>query len=150
MNDRFRTFTVLITKLYRAIRKLKNEEMEEYGLNNPHVSCLYYLYQAEKLTLTELVDICLEDKAVMSKAITYLEKNGLIFCESNQKKRYNSYFKLTENGLTVAKSITSKIENILDYASADINSEDRSTMYKSLSSISDKLDELCSKYEENE
>ena len=68
MEERFRTFTVLITKLYRAIRKIKNEETEEYGLSNPHVSCLYYLYKQEKLTLKELVDICLEDKAILSKA----------------------------------------------------------------------------------
>ena len=149
MEDRFKTFTVLITKLYRAIRKIKNEETEEYGLTNPHVSCLYYLYQAQKLTLTELIDICLEDKAVMSKAITYLEKIGLIICETNQKKRYKSYFELTDNGLIVAKSIVAKIENILDFASADIYNNDRSVMYKSLLSISNKLDELCSKYEEN-
>ena len=147
MEERFRTFTVLITKLYRAIRKIKNEETEEYGLTNPHVSCLYYLYKEEALTLKELVDICLEDKAILSKAIAYLETNGLIVCDSKQKKRYNSYFRLTNKGLVVAKSISVKIDNILGYASADINENDREILYKSLSSISDKLDEFCKRYE---
>lgn len=150
MEERFRTFTVLITKLYRAIRKIKNEETEEYGLNSSHVSCLYYLYKEKALTLTELVDICLEDKAILSKAISYLEHNGLVVCDTTQKKRYNSYFKLTDRGLIVAKSIASKIDKILYYASENVNEEDRETMYKALSSISDRLDGLCNKYEGEE
>ena len=93
MEERFRTFTVLITKISRAIRKIKSEETEEYGLTNPHVSCLYYLYKQEALTLTELVDISLEDKAVLSKAISFLEANDFIICDSNLKKRYNSHFR---------------------------------------------------------
>ena len=150
MEERFRNFTVLITKLYRAIRKIKNEETEEYGLSNPHVSCLYYLYKQEKLTLKELVDICLEDKAILSKATSYLEISGLIVCDSDQKKRYNSYFKLTEKWLAVAKSIAIKIDNILDFASSDINNEEREILYKSLSSISSRLDKFCEKYEGEE
>lgn len=147
MEERFRTFTVLITKLYRSIRKIKSEETEEYGLSNPHVSCLYYLYKEESLTLKELVDICLEDKAVLSKATTYLETNGLIVCDSNQKKRYNSYFRLTENGKVIAKNISEKIDKILDYASADMTEKEREIMYKSLLSISENLDKFCEKYE---
>ncbi|MBO7187764.1 MAG: MarR family transcriptional regulator [Clostridia bacterium] len=150
MEERFRTFTVLITKLYRAIRKIKNGEIEEYGLTNPHVSCLYYLYKQESLTLKELVDICLEDKAILSKAIAYLEKKELIVCDSNQKKRYNSYFKLTEMGLEIAKGIASKIDNILGYASSDISDSEREILYRSLSLISEKLDNYCKKYEVEE
>lgn len=150
MEERFRNFTVLITKLYRAIRKIKNEETEEYGLTNPHVSCLYYLYKQEQLTLKELVDICLEDKAILSKATSYLETNGLIICDSDQKKRYNSYFKLTDKGMVVAKSIAGKIDDILNFASSDINDNDREILYKSLTSISDKLEKFCEKYEGEE
>ncbi len=146
MEERFRTFTVLITKLYRSIRKIKSEETEEYGLNSQHVSCLYYLYKEKTLTLTELVDISLEDKAIVSKATSYLEKSGLIICDSTQKKRYNSYFELTEKGKNVAKSIATKIDNVLDYVSNEVSDEDRKILYKSLTSISNKLDEFCEKY----
>lgn len=146
MKERFRTFTVLITKIYRAIRRIKNEETEKYGLNNPHVSCLYYLYKNEALTLKELTDICLEDKAILSKAISLLETNKLIVCDSDKKKRYNSYFRLTDQGLKIAKSIASKIDNILDYASGGINNNDRKVLYRSLSLISKNLDKLCESY----
>ena len=65
-----------------------------------------------------------------------------------QKKRYNSYFKLTEQGLVVAKGLANKIDDILDFASADIDNNDREIMYKSLLSICERLNKFCEKYEE--
>ena len=64
MIDRFQTFTVLVAKMNRCIRKIKTEEMAEFDLKSPHVSCLYYLYGADSLTATELCEICEEDKAL--------------------------------------------------------------------------------------
>ena len=146
MNERFRNFTVLITKIYRAIRKIKSEETEKHGLTNAHVSCLYYLYKNDELTLKELMDICLEDKAALSRATSYLEKNGFITCDSNQKKRYNNFFKLTELGNKVAKSLSDKIDNILDLASDGFNNEEREVLYKCLTIISGNLDKICNDY----
>ena len=54
MTERFETFTVLIAKISRNIRKIKNQEMAEYDLRSSHISCLYYLYCTDKLTATEL------------------------------------------------------------------------------------------------
>ena len=147
MEERFRIFTVLITKISRAIRKIKTEEMHEYGLSNPHVSCLYYLYKEKSLTAKEIMDICLEDKAALSRAIAYLENNGYIECDTNQKKRYNSCFKLTEIGLKIAKGIAEKIDAILDYVSAGLSESKRNSMYESLMLVSDNLENFCNKYE---
>ena len=44
MNERFETFTVMINRISRNIRKIKNQEMAEYNLRSSHISCLYYLY----------------------------------------------------------------------------------------------------------
>ena len=41
MDPRFETFTVLINKISRSIKKIKNQEMAEYDLRSVHVSCLY-------------------------------------------------------------------------------------------------------------
>ena len=38
MKERFETFTVLIAKIGRSIKKIKNQEMAEYGLRSPHIS----------------------------------------------------------------------------------------------------------------
>ena len=42
MEDRFETFTILISRINRSIRKIKNQEMADWGLKSIHVSCLHY------------------------------------------------------------------------------------------------------------
>ena len=68
MKERFETFTMLINRISRNIRKIKNQEMVEYGLRSIHVSCLYYLYSADFLTATELC----ETKGSCPVAISYI------------------------------------------------------------------------------
>ena len=87
MQERFKTFTVLISKINRSIKKIKTEEMDEFNLKSHHVSCLYYLYKSNSLTAKELCDICAEDKAALSRSLEDLERNGYIECDSNLKKR---------------------------------------------------------------
>ena len=147
MKERFRTFTVLITRISRAIRKIKTEEMQEYGLSNVHVSCLYYLFKEKSLTAKEIMDICLEDKASLSRAIAFLEENGYIECDTNQKKRYNSCFKLSLAGVKIAEGIAHKIDNILDFAGEGLSEDKRNGMYESLMLISDNLENFCNKYD---
>ena len=64
MQNRFKTFTVLIDKLKRSIRKIKTEEMAEYELKSPHLSFLYYLYSSPPMTSKELAEVC-DEVAVM-------------------------------------------------------------------------------------
>ena len=147
MEERFRTFTVLITKISRDIRKIKTGEMLEFGLSNTHVSCLYYLYKEKSLSAKELMDICLEDKASLSRAIAYLEENGYLECDSQLKKRYNSAFKLTKKGVSIAEKVAEKIDNVLGFASAGLSEEKRKIMYEGLGLISENLDKYCYKFE---
>ena len=53
MENRFETFTVLVNRISRNIRKIKNQEMAEYDLRSAHISCLYYLYANPGLTAIE-------------------------------------------------------------------------------------------------
>ena len=145
MTERFETFTVLINRISRNIRKIKNQEMAEYGLRSAHVSCLYYLYSSNGLTSTELCERCEEDKATISRAIEYLEKNDYITCQSKSAKRYKSPIVLTEKGEIVAKKISDKISGVLDEISADLTEEERDAFYKSLSVISESLDVVSKK-----
>ena len=140
MTARFETFTVLINRISRNIRKIKNQEMAEYGLRSAHVSCLYYLYCSNGLTSTDLCERCEEDKATISRAIEYLEQNNYITCQSKSAKRYKSPIVLTEKGEIVAKKISDKISGVLDEISADLPNEERAAFYKSLTVISESLD----------
>ena len=144
MKERFQTFTVLIAKISRNIKKIKNQEMAEYGLRSVHVSCLYYLYFAKSLTATELCDLCEEDKATISRGLVYLEENGFILCESKTPKRYKTAIVLTEKGTEVARKIAEKIDFILDEICVDLSEERRAEFYSCLSIISHNL-ELCTK-----
>ena len=143
MQERFETFTVLINRISRNIRKIKNREMAEYNLRSAHVSCLYYLYSQENLTATDLCERCEEDKATISRALDYLETNGYIVCESMTAKRYKSLLKLTDKGLFIGKKIAEKIDGVLNEISTELSEEERISFYRSLSVISDSLESVC-------
>ena len=92
MEQRFETFTTQIAKISRCIRRIKTGEMAEFNLKSPHVSCLYYLYQSDGMTAKELSDVCDEDKAAISRAISYLEENGYINVIARQKKDIKAHY----------------------------------------------------------
>lgn len=138
--DRFATFTVLINRISRNIRKIKNQEMAEYNLKSIHVSCLYYLYIEDKMTSTDLCERCEEDKATISRALDYLETKGYLICESKSTKRYKSPFILTEEGRDIGKKIADKINGVLDIISTSLTEEERVAFYRSLSIISESLE----------
>lgn len=147
MKERYKTFTVLVSSIMRSIRKIKTEEMAEFNLKSPHVSCLYYLYKANSLTAKELCDICEEDKASVSRSIDFLESNGYIQCDSPAKKRYKAALTLTEKGKEVGEKVTLKIDKALDLGSVGLSEENRVILYKSLALINENLQNMCKKYD---
>ena len=142
MNERFETFTVLIAKINRNIKKIKNQEMAEYGFRSAHISCLYYLYSADFLTATDLCERCEEDKATISRALGFLEENGFITCESKSAKRYKSPLMLTEKGREAGGKIFEKVNRVLEDVGVGLTDEKREEFYRSLTIISDNLDKI--------
>lgn len=143
MQSRFETFTVLINRISRNIRRIKNQEMAEFQLRGVHVSCLYYLYLFGNLTATELCEHCEEDKATISRALEYLEANGYLICRSKSPKRYKSPWSLTEKGRSVGQQIARKTDMVLSEVSAELSPEERTTFYHCLSIISNGLDAVA-------
>ncbi len=143
MKERFEKFTVLIAKINRNIRKIKNQEMADYDLRSSHVSCLYYLYTSESLTATELCERCEEDKATISRSIDHLEKNGYLACQPKNAKRYKTPLELTEKGMATGKKIADKVKSVLDEISVELTEKERDDFYRCLSIISDSLDALA-------
>ena len=142
MRERFETFTVLINRISRNIRKIKNQEMAEYNLRSTHVSCLYYIYTLNGATATDLCERCEEDKATISRALDYLDTNGYISREVESTKRYKSPLLLTDKGKEVGKNIADKISGVLDTISVDFTEEERIAFYRSLAIISDSLESV--------
>ena len=148
MHERFEKFTVSIMNINRQIHKIKAEEMAEFDLKSPHVSCLYYLYESERLTAKGLCDLCAEDKSSVSRSIEYLETNGYVACDSNAKKRYNAALTLTDKGKEVGARIAEKVDRIMESAGAGLSDLDRAVLYRSLARIENNLKEICKKYGE--
>ncbi|MBR6756612.1 MAG: MarR family transcriptional regulator [Peptococcaceae bacterium] len=140
MDNRYEMFTVLIAKINRNIRKIKNQEMLEYNLKSLHISCLYYLYLSGGLTATELCERCEEDKATISRSLDYLEKEGYLTCDTQNAKRYKSPLVLTEKGKEVGKQIVDKVNRVLDGVGANLTDSEREIFYRSLNLISDNLE----------
>ena len=147
MKERFETFTVLINKISRNIKKIKNQEMAEYGLRAVHVSCLYYLYAAGSLTATDLCEKCAEDKATISRALDYLEGNGFVVCESKSVKRYKSYLFLTEKGNEAGKKVFDAVDRVLDEVGVGLTDEQRKTFYADLTIISNNLEKVTENFD---
>ena len=149
MQERFETFTVLINRISRDIRKIKNQEMADYHLRSAHVSCLYYVYSLENVTSAELCEHCEEDKATISRALDYLETNGFLL-RGTSAKRYKSPLLLTEKGRDAGKRIAEKIGGILETVSHALTEKERIEFYRCLSTISRSLEAIVQNNEEKE
>jgi DNA-binding MarR family transcriptional regulator len=146
--ERFDSFTYLISSLSRYIKRIKTEEMAEFNLKGPHVSCIYYIYRQNSLTAKELCVLCGEDKGAISRSLEYLEKNGFISCGADGGKRYKAPLSLTEKGEQTAKRICQIIDDVLALSADGITDEERLITYKSLEIINKNLAKYCEKYED--
>ena len=100
------------------------------------------------MTAKELCDVCDEDKAAISRAISYLEDNGYIKCDSKLEKRYKSLLTLTEKGEQVGKKLVDKIDHVLELSSPEMTDKDREKFYQMLTTISNNLQKISDKYGE--
>ncbi|MCI8368152.1 MAG: MarR family transcriptional regulator [Clostridia bacterium] len=142
--DRFSKFTILVNRIVRNIHRIKSDETSKLGLKGPHVSCLYYLYRAQKpLTARELCDVCDEDKAAISRAVDYLGKEGYVSCDGSAQKRYKSPISLTPKGEEAGIFLAERVDCILAEASAGLTDEKRGVFYECLDLISANLQNIC-------
>ena len=146
MEDRFDSFTYLISSLSRCIRKIKTEEVVEYDLKSPHVVCLYNIKRSGKMTAKELCDASGEDKGAISRSLEYLEKKGLVVHDVVDGKTYKTPYLLTEKGDFVASQLNVKINETLAKAGEGLKDEHRMIMYRSLEIINNNLKDICQKY----
>ncbi len=149
MKDRYEIFTTQIAKITRNIRKIKAAEMAKYDLSSTHVSTLYYLYKnGGTLTMKELIDVCDEDKAAISRANKYLYKNDYIILNGSRFKKYKNPITLTEKGKAIAQKVVNKVDRIIDSVSEDVTPVNRDEFYNTLIKISENIEKYADKYED--
>ena len=148
MKQRFETFVTAIGQINRSLQKLKSTEMADFGLKGTHVMCLYQLQQHESgLTSAQLVQLCDEDKAAISRCISELQQRGLVESPENTEKRYRKIITLTEEGRKVAAGMDQKIIDAVMNAAQGYSQEERETFYHVLLQVAENLQSACSSEE---
>ncbi len=138
MKDRFELFVTTINQIYRNLHRIKKREMEELDLKGSYLMCLYHMAKhPDGLTVTELSELCDEDKAAISRTVAELSQRGYAVIENTQK--YRAPVKLTEAGQKVSIRISKIVEKAVVAGSEKLSESERIAFYKALLQISRNL-----------
>lgn len=151
MIGRFKEFTKNISFAYKYIIKLKSAAIKEFGLKGSHVMCLFYIGEADNgLTATKLCKLCGEDKAAISKSLSALLELGYVELENDDNKKYRSKYFLTKSGKKVKDALDVKIADVVADGGIGLTEEEREAFYSALQKIVDNLENISSKFSEDE
>ncbi|MBE5774716.1 MAG: MarR family transcriptional regulator [Clostridiales bacterium] len=149
MIERFIEFTSNISQAYKHIIRIKSAKMADYGLKASHVMCLFYLGKNPGgLTAGELITLCREDKAGISKCLNELKKQRLIeIDDDNGARKYRAKYRITPEGAAIFDEISGIIVNVVEKCGADLTEEERAIFYRSLGTIVRNLEKISSEME---
>jgi len=137
VQERFQTFVTEIANCHRCIQRIKAAEMTEFGLKGTHVMCLFFLcHHPQGLTASELTQLCAEDKAAISRAVSTLQEKGYVVSSG---KKYRALLQLTPEGHKLSERIERLIEQWVGFGGDGISAEERTVFYRVLEHISQNL-----------
>lgn len=138
MNQRFDAFVTGITVCYKYIQRIKSAEMGDLGLKGAHVMCMFYLKQhPDGLTSSQLCTLCAEDKAAISRTLSFLKSEGYV--DSEGPKNYRAILRLTETGRKIADQFDALIADWVCAGGTGLTDQERRDFYHGLSLISNNL-----------
>lgn len=141
--ERFERFSLLIADLSRQWHKVATCEMEKYGLKGPHSVYLLILERRpEGVTASQLCELCIKDKADVSRMMSIMEQKGLVY-RSSPGGAYRGLFCLTEEGRRAAEQVRSRSELAVELAGKDLTDLQRAVMYEAMESIAVNLRQLA-------
>ena len=143
MIERFEQFVSYISALYRDIQKIEREEMEKLGLKGAYAQYLVAMHRyPDGITAADLCDVCDKDKAAVSRAVTEMEKHGLLCKLCGCENQYRALLHLTEKGKHAAEYVCRKAVSAVQIAAAEIDDEARAVMYRSLRSVASHVQKI--------
>ena len=138
MENRFEKFSIAVLELNRYLQKIKDQEMRKFGLRSAHTMCVFYLGQhPEGLTVTQLSEICREDKAAVSRCLSQLAQRELVVSDAPRNLR--AYRRI------LAKQVDERVAEALRWGGKGLTEEQRESFYASAQIILDNL----SRYQED-
>ena len=149
MIQRFEDFVSAVSAVYKSLNKIKNYETEKFGLRGSHVMCMFYLARhAEGLTLTEICEKTGDDKAAVSRNLSFLQEKEYIVLEEDESKKYKRPYFLTEKGREISLQLDEIIVSAVDRIGTGLTIEERECFYRCFGKIAQNLDIFCGELEE--
>ncbi len=142
MIGRFEVFTFALSELSQCWSKIATEEMKPYGLKGACIVYLIALYKSQDgLTAAELCKICNKDKADVSRAISAMEKKGMV----ERTGGYRAPIVLTEAGRNATYALRERVKLVVEAGGKGLTDENRENFYNALDMIASNLKEISRK-----
>lgn len=136
MVSRFERFSFAISEIYRHWHKIAADEMAKYGLKGPYA--VYFTAMSrfpEGITSAQLAEVCSRDKSDVSRAISIMEKKGLVKKEGSNRTLYRALLKLTEEGKIAAAHVNERAAVAVELGGRGLTDENREIFYETLEHI---------------
>lgn len=136
MIDRFEKFSYAISEITRCWHRIASDEMEKHGLKGPYAVYFTAMYHnRDGITAARLAEYCGKDKSDVSRAVSVLQKKGLVEKERTTETFYRAKLVLTDKGRSLAEFVNLKAKAAVEFAGRELTEENRKIFYESLDSI---------------
>ncbi len=143
MIGRFETFTFALSELTASWNKIAAEEMKRFDLKGAYVLYLIALYKhPDGLTSAKLCELCNRDKAEVSRAISTMEKKGLVVRTNVTVNGYRAKITLTDMGRESTMELRERVKLVVEKGGAGLTDAQRESFYEALAIISSNLKEI--------
>lgn len=143
MINRYESFSISVSSIYKYIQKIEREVMISLGLKGPHAQIITILSRYPNgITSAELSRLCEKNKAAISRSVAELEEIGLIMRCNQSGNAYKALIMLTDKGKCASKSISSHASKAVELVGSGISDEDREALYRSLEIIYSNIEKL--------
>ncbi len=144
MDYRYEHFTSCVSGITRCIQKIEADVMEKHGLKGSYAQYLAVLKRYESgLTVSQLSEMCMKDKAAVSRAVAELEAKTLVFRLATGDNLYRAAIVLTEKGREIAEYVAQRAISAVGCVGLD--EQEIEKFYAALESIAANLREVCKK-----
>ncbi len=136
MLDRFERFSSALFDISRHWHKIAGDVMEKHNLKGTYAIYLTNIANSpEGITAAKLSEMCSRDKADVSRALSELEKRGLIVKSNFKGSSYRAAITLTEEGAAIANHVKEQAAIAVCRSGGHLSDSQRTVFYNALESI---------------
>ncbi|MDA6072541.1 winged helix DNA-binding protein [Flavobacterium sp. AC] len=137
------SFFFQIHRMKRTIFRHTNALMNEAGINLQLEQLpIIMILQRKSFSQRELSDITMRDKSSILRSINALEKKVLVNVQKDKEDKRKNIVSLTEEGISLAKSIRLLMKRSEDEVLAVFSVKERTEALETIRGYADKLDTL--------